>query len=67
MDSALAGIVVIDLARVFAGPYCSMMLGDLEATVIKIELPGKGDDTRHFGPPSVRLSSTSFGDACTTV
>jgi crotonobetainyl-CoA:carnitine CoA-transferase CaiB-like acyl-CoA transferase len=51
MDAALEGIVVIDLSRVFAGPYCAMMLGDLGAKVIKVEMPGKGDDTRHFGPP----------------
>src|SRR5881398_985979 len=47
----LSDIVVIDLSRVFAGPYCTMMLGDLGATVIKVEQPGKGDDTRQFGPP----------------
>lgn len=51
MDAALSDIVVIDLSRVYAGPYCTMMLGDLGATVIKIEHPGRGDDTRQFGPP----------------
>src|SRR5579875_606916 len=53
MDAALSDIVVVDLSRVFAGPYCTMMLGDFGATVIKVEQPGKGDDTRQFGPPYV--------------
>jgi crotonobetainyl-CoA:carnitine CoA-transferase CaiB-like acyl-CoA transferase len=51
MDAALSDVIVVDLSRVFAGPYCTMMLGDLGATVIKVEQPGKGDDTRQFGPP----------------
>ena len=53
MQAALSDVVVVDLSRVFAGPYCTMMLGDLGATVIKVEQPGKGDDTRQFGPPYV--------------
>src|SRR5579872_23136 len=53
MKSVLSDVVVVDLSRVFAGPYCTMMLGDLGATVIKVEQPGKGDDTRQFGPPYV--------------
>src|SRR5947209_8126525 len=53
MQAALSDVTVIDLSRVFAGPYCTMMLGDLGATVIKVEQPGKGDDTRQFGPPSI--------------
>ena len=51
MAGPLAGVHVLDLARVLAGPYAAMMLGDLGAEVIKVERPGAGDDTRHWGPP----------------
>jgi crotonobetainyl-CoA:carnitine CoA-transferase CaiB-like acyl-CoA transferase len=47
----LAGITVIDLTRILAGPFCTLLLGDLGADIIKIERPGAGDDTRGFGPP----------------
>ena len=49
-NGALQGITIIDLTRVLAGPYCSMFLADMGANVIKIEVPGKGDDTRGYAP-----------------
>ncbi|MDN7246310.1 CaiB/BaiF CoA transferase family protein [Planococcus shenhongbingii] len=51
MSGALKNIKVLDLSRVLAGPYCTMILGDLGAEVLKVEAPGGSDETRRWGPP----------------
>src|ERR687889_2559031 len=56
----LQDVTVVDLTRVLSGPYCSMMLADMGARVIKIEQPGKGDDTRAWGPPFLDGESAYF-------
>jgi crotonobetainyl-CoA:carnitine CoA-transferase CaiB-like acyl-CoA transferase len=56
----LDGITVLDLTRVLSGPYCTMLLADMGARVIKIEQPGKGDDTRAWGPPFLEGESAYF-------
>ena len=56
----LQGITVLDLTRVLSGPYCTMLLADMGARVIKLEQPGKGDDTRGWGPPFLDGESAYF-------
>ncbi len=58
--AALDGVTVLDLTRVLSGPYCTMMLADMGARVIKVEQPGKGDDTRAWGPPFQEGESAYF-------
>jgi formyl-CoA transferase len=72
MPQALADLKILDLSRVLAMPYCSMMLGDLGAEIIRVERPGIGDETRHWGPPWVgELSAyyllTNRNKKCITV
>jgi crotonobetainyl-CoA:carnitine CoA-transferase CaiB-like acyl-CoA transferase len=57
---ALEGINVLDLTRALAGPFCTLMLGDNGADVIKIEIPGTGDDTRQWGPPFIQGESAYY-------
>ena len=59
MASPLDGIKVLDLTRVLAGPYATMLLGDLGAEIIKIEQPGTGDESRNFGPFKTGSASIS--------
>ena len=50
IQGPLNGITIVDLTRVLAGPYCTMLLSELGARVIKVEEPGRGDDARQYGP-----------------
>jgi len=59
-DTLLAGIKILDLSRILAGPYCTMLLGDYGAEVIKIEQPETGDGTRQWGPPWLDGESAYF-------
>jgi crotonobetainyl-CoA:carnitine CoA-transferase CaiB-like acyl-CoA transferase len=60
VSGALSGLLVADFSRVLAGPYCTMLLADLGAEVVKVERPGAGDDTRHWGPPYAGGEATYF-------
>jgi crotonobetainyl-CoA:carnitine CoA-transferase CaiB-like acyl-CoA transferase len=60
MTGALDGLLIADFGRVLAGPYATMLLADLGAEVVKIERPGTGDETRHWGPPWAGNESTYF-------
>jgi crotonobetainyl-CoA:carnitine CoA-transferase CaiB-like acyl-CoA transferase len=59
----LAGIKVVELARILAGPWCGQLLADLGAEVVKVERPGEGDDTRHWGPPFLHDAAGGSLDA----
>ena len=59
-DAPLAGVTILDLSRVLAGPYCTMLAADMGARVIKIEHPERGDDTRAWGPPFLDGESAYF-------
>jgi crotonobetainyl-CoA:carnitine CoA-transferase CaiB-like acyl-CoA transferase len=60
----LAGIRVLDLSRILAGPVCTQLLADLGADVVKIERPGSGDDTRHWGPPFAPDGTSGYFLSC---
>src|SRR3990170_3991613 len=56
----LDGVFVLDFTRVLSGPYCTMLMADMGARVIKVEQPGRGDDTRAWGPPFAGTESAYF-------
>ena len=58
--TALEGVKVLDLTQIMAGPYCTMMLADMGADVVKVEKPNGGDDTRRMGPPFIEGESAAF-------
>jgi len=60
MTRALEGIRIVDFSRALAGPYCTMLLADMGAEVIKVEVPGRGDDSRGWGPPFIEGEAAYF-------
>lgn len=64
MDKPLAGLKVIELARILAGPWAGQLLADLGAEVVKVERPGTGDDTRAWGPPFAADGSAAYFHGC---
>ncbi|MHA1458924.1 MAG: CoA transferase, partial [Promethearchaeota archaeon] len=60
MVRPLESIIILDFSRALAGPYCTMMLADMGAEIIKLEIPGRGDDSRSWGPPFVEGESAYF-------
>jgi crotonobetainyl-CoA:carnitine CoA-transferase CaiB-like acyl-CoA transferase len=64
VDKPLAGLKVVELARILAGPWAGQLLADLGAEVVKIERPGTGDDTRHWGPPFAPDGASAYFHSC---
>jgi crotonobetainyl-CoA:carnitine CoA-transferase CaiB-like acyl-CoA transferase len=64
MDKPLAGLKVLELARILAGPWAGQLLADLGADVVKVERPEVGDDTRHWGPPFAADGAAAYFHAC---
>ncbi|MDQ4086740.1 MAG: CoA transferase [Pseudomonadota bacterium] len=64
MDKPLAGLRVVELARILAGPWAGQLLADLGAEVVKVERPGSGDDTRAWGPPFAADGSAAYFHSC---
>ena len=64
MDKPLAGLKVLELARILAGPWAGQLLADLGAEVIKVERPEVGDDTRHWGPPFAADGAAAYFHGC---
>jgi crotonobetainyl-CoA:carnitine CoA-transferase CaiB-like acyl-CoA transferase len=64
MNKPLAGLRVLELARILAGPWAGQLLADLGAEVVKVERPGAGDDTRHWGPPFAEDGAAAYVHAC---
>jgi crotonobetainyl-CoA:carnitine CoA-transferase CaiB-like acyl-CoA transferase len=64
MDKPLAGLKVLELARILAGPWAGQLLADLGAEVLKVERPEVGDDTRHWGPPFAADGAAAYFHAC---